>query len=160
MTEEPLFDYAGDEQLELAAGVVREYCGWHIAPVIEEDLVLDGSDSAVQMLPSLHVLELTNCTNAGAEVSPLWSEKGWMRTRGGLWTADERGVHVHLRHGLADCPATIKAVVKRLARQGDGMIGSGSVRLGQRSVSISQAEAAGIIGADEYSKAILDRYAL
>lgn len=160
MTEEPLFDYGDDDQLAVAAAVIREYCGWHIAPVIEQDLVLDGSGSVIQSLPSLLVLELTSATNDGAAVSPLWSEKGWMRTRVGLWTAKERGVAVHLRHGFEACPENIKAVARRLARQGDGMVGSGTVRAGQLAATISAAEAAGVIGADTYSEAILLSYAL
>ena len=54
----PLIGYDPDAVLA-AAEAVRSYCGWHIAPAVEETVTLDGSGGRHLLLPSLHVTEVS-----------------------------------------------------------------------------------------------------
>src|SRR3954468_1891366 len=100
------------ELLAATSAQIRRYCGWHVAPVLTMDLLLDGSGSASQRLPSLHVVDVLSVTSGGTDldVSTLqWSADGYMRSAGhwygdgywGGWTSHLRGVAVTLRHGFA-----------------------------------------------------------
>ena len=92
---------------------VREYCGWHIAPEVDEEVTVDGSGCAVQMLPTLRLVDLVSITNDGAAVSnPEWSAAGFVR---GSWTCRLRGVTATMRHGYEDWPADLLGVLVELA---------------------------------------------
>lgn len=92
---------------------VREYCGWHIAPEVDEEVTVDGSGCAVQMLPTLRLVNLISITNDGAAVSnPEWSAAGFVR---GSWTCRLRGVTATMRHGYEDWPADLLGVLVELA---------------------------------------------
>ena len=59
-----------EDRLMQAESVVRAHCGWHIAPVREDVVVLDGQGAAdVLLLPSLRVTAVA-VTQGGEEVAP------------------------------------------------------------------------------------------
>lgn len=107
----------GLEELRLASIIreVRDYCGWHIAPAIDETLTVDGSGGTVQQLPTLHLNSVTSVTENG---EPLeldryeWSRDGSLRRRScRYWTNRYRGVVAVVNHGFDTVPENIVAVV-------------------------------------------------
>ena len=47
---------AADACIAAARSFVEQYCGWHIAPVREDTVLLDGNGLKILQLPSLHAL--------------------------------------------------------------------------------------------------------
>ena len=164
-----------DDLLAEASQQIRTYCGWHIAPVIEELVTLDGSGGCSQRLPSLHVRSITSVSSGGTDydltadsTSVQWSEAGWLRLPGGWFSADLRGVVVQFVHGyeMADV-AELGGICCDLVRQATtspaGTVASETV--GSTSVSYSTSTASvtvagGSVSLLGYQMAALDRYAL
>lgn len=148
----------------LAEAEVRGYCGWHVAPERTEDLVLDGSDASVLVLPSLHVTAVNNITVDGAavDVSTVeWSGAGFLR-RAAVWASRLRGVVVNVTHGYAEWPVEVDAVAERIAARAIELVDASQV-FGQ----VGQVRyAAGVEGlrnvrlVGEAEQWVLDRYRL
>ena len=118
-----LADYqAGEAQafIDAATALVRSYCGWHIAPSVEETVTLDGSGSSLLPLPSLHVTAVASVTEDGTALTEddyRWSASGWLRKTCGCWTGKERGVEVTFTHGFDEAP-DVAGVVMAVASRG------------------------------------------
>lgn len=118
------------DPLEAAMATVRSFCGWHVAPVIEQDLILDGSGSLSLLLPSKHVLGVSGVTENGTPVQVHWSASGILRKESGQpWAPSLRGVTLHLRHGyepeeVGDVLAVAKAVEARIRMNPGGNVTS------------------------------------
>lgn len=110
-----------DFWLKAAHGAVRRFCGWHVAPLIEETLILDGSGGRDVLLPSLRVVELLAVTNDGVNVTAGvdTSRAGILRLTTGTWTDRLGRVSVTLRHGydLDEVPE-VAAVIAGVAKRG------------------------------------------
>lgn len=134
-----------------AVASVREYCGWHIAPEIDEEVTADGSGCAVQMLPTLRLVDLISITNDGVAVSnPEWSAAGFVR---GLWTCRLRGVTATMRHGYEDWPADLLGVMVELAADaGKGRVSQVTNRAYQVSFDLDSET--------DRQRSVLDRYRL
>lgn len=101
-------------QFEAAAESVRAYCRWHVAPVIEETLVLDGGGARRLILPTLRVVEILSLEVDGHEVDdPEWSAAGILF---GRFPDRPRSVKVTMRHGFDECPLGVGEVVASVAR--------------------------------------------
>lgn len=134
--------FSDDEALAAASERLRDHCGWHIAPVVTETITLDGPGGTLLLLPSLRVVDVHSVTNDGVAVTDFeWSAKGWIR---GSWTSRARGIVVNLTHGFDDCPAAIRSIASRMARDG---LGSRARResAGVESVDWSPAAVGGVI---------------
>lgn len=110
-----------DFWLKAAHGVVRRFCGWHVAPVIDETLTLDGSGGRDILLPSLRVLQLTSVMNDGVDVTTQvdTSHAGILRLTSGTWTNRLGRVIVTLTHGyeLDEVPE-VAAIIAGVAKRG------------------------------------------
>ena len=111
-----------------ARKAVERYCGWHVAPVAEDQtIILDGPGSPLLVLPTLNVVDITAVTEDGVSIDPsylTWSKDGrvrkrtiaWWETTGQLhgyfWTNTFQGIAVTLTHGYEseDVPDFEKAV--------------------------------------------------
>lgn len=120
--------------LNAAHGAVRRECGWHVAPVLEETLTLDGSGGPALLLPSMRVVELFEVTNAGALVDVDLidtSQAGILELQRGTWTRRRGRVVITLRHGyrLDEVPevAALIATLTRRAASAPGIVASQSV---------------------------------
>lgn len=153
-------DVSEVDRLLQAEGLVRTYCGWHIAPERDETLVLDGSGACVQTLPSLKVADVTAVTSDGValDIATLdWSEAGLLRRCQHAaactcrWSGRPRGVTVTLRHGHNRVPAEVSGVVRDIAQRAfDGR----AIQVGL----VRYSDPGGDLLATE--KAVLDRYKL
>ncbi|MFJ4173996.1 hypothetical protein [Microbacterium sp. NPDC089696] len=125
MTIEPIVQSStainADFWLAAAHGSVRRECGWHVAPVIEETLVLDGSGGDTLLLRSGRVVELLEVLNDGTDVTADvdFSRAGILELRGGRWTRRLGRISVKLRHGYeTDEVPEVAALIATLARRG------------------------------------------
>ncbi|WP_156674060.1 hypothetical protein [Nocardia terpenica] len=119
-----LADYeAGSPEpaVAVANALVRDWCGWHIAPTVTETLVLNRPGTAVLMLPTLHLLDVHTVTENGHPVDlerVRWSGSGYLR-RDTPWTDGEGGVGVGITHGWPDPPPVVAAVVLGIAKRAE-----------------------------------------
>lgn len=143
-----------------AAEIVREYCGWHIAPSITEQVTVDGPGRTALLLPTLHLTGIDLITEDGIDLDPSvyqWSESGIVDGR--WWTWRRRGLAITMTHGYPVCPLPVRAVVARMAAGAagprDSAVQIGQVRV-QRDANTERARG----GIDDYGAAILARYCL
>lgn len=160
-----------------ASGAIRTYCGWHIAPSVTETLVVDGSGSRLQALPTMHLTDVTAVTNDGEDLVLTdieWSQAGMLRwnhgpdwgwDRGRWWSIRFQGVTADVTHGYAEVPPEIvmiclNSAIGRLAaieRGSATRVQVGEVSVGYRTPSKD------VPGDGELSPSdhlILERYAI
>lgn len=148
-----------DTLIEQAQSAIRSYCGWHIAPLIEDvEVVLDGRGTRHLWLPSLHVTavsEITDETTTLTSEDYDWSASGYVERRNGYWSERPRQVRVTFSHGYEVVPPDLIGIaVARATRTASSPAGVRRESAG--SVSIER-DGNGFL-ADEL--AILDRYKL
>ena len=125
--------------LRAANGAVRRACGWHVAPIITETLVLDGRGGTALLLPSLRVRKLKRVTIDDHDVTQdvkYSRESGILTLRSG-WPNDVGAITIELEHGFApeevpEVAALIVTLTKRAATSGlvvSQAIGGASQRL-------------------------------
>lgn len=118
LTPSTLGVVATQDDIDRTVEAIRNYCGWHVWPVREETLVVDGEGGAVLTLPTLRVADVDQVTenNTALEVDDYeWSASGDLKRVGGCWTTRWRGVGVELTHGYDVCP--FSALVASVARE-------------------------------------------
>jgi hypothetical protein len=163
----PLLPYAayqafaagtGVEDVRLAGVVsaIRDRCGWHIAPVIEETFILDGPDAELLQLKTLRLTEVASVKVDGVEVTDFeWSQDGSLRRC--YWTDRYRGVEVVASHGYATVPDSLKTVVlDAVSRAVAVPAGQVAEKMGPFEISASQ----GGVQFFEHELEVIDRYRL
>ncbi|MCR2051815.1 hypothetical protein NSA19_02890 [Actinomyces bowdenii] len=114
---------------------IRLLCGWHIAPVVEETLILDGNGGAVMQLPSLQVLKVTGVKALGEPIEVDWSADGMIEARRGRFPARFRSVEVTLQHGYATAPAVAAVITQAVLGAAASPMGATREQAGQVAVS-------------------------
>ena len=109
--------YTPPTPLEQAEQAVRDYCGWHVAPVVTETVTLDAYGTARLFLPSLKVRAVDAVTVDGTALDPsgyTWTEDGVLRRLdGALWPHRGQSVAVTLTHGHE--PSEVAWIVGQVA---------------------------------------------
>lgn len=150
--------------LRAAEAEVRRYCGWHLAPVITEDLVLDGSGTRTLFLRTLKLRNVVSAEVSGVpvDVSTLeWSEAGFLRAPG-VFPDRLRSVKLTVEHGfymLPDVEQIIRDVAGRANASQSYVVRE---QAGQVSVSASMV-ASGVAGGVvlmDHERRLLDAYRL
>lgn len=150
------------DYLKAAEAAVRSYCGWHIAPVIEEDLILDGTGTGTVFVKSLHLVDVTAAENDGTVLDPLtleWSESGFVRIDG-LWTDKLRAVTLTVEHGFEEVPDVaeiVRAVAARATASPTGVVReqAGAVSIG---FSLTAPGVSGGVVLMDHERRMLDKY--
>lgn len=151
------------DPLVAAEQAVRNYCGWHVAPVVTETVTARPAVAGVIYLPTLKLVDLLSVTVSGtaltadelAEVE--WSEDGMLRRPGG-WPKKWRSVVVTISHGYddaSDAAQLIRDVAERQQIITNGIIG---VAVGNRQSRF--AAEAGRLHLTPSQKDLLDKYRL
>ncbi|UVK62548.1 head-to-tail adaptor [Arthrobacter phage TaylorSipht] len=101
-----------------ASAGVRRFCGWHIAPVLEETLVGDGPGGRLLLLETGRLLSVVSVDNGGEPVDAGAvdvSKSGMLELRAGRWSSRFGAVSVRVRHGwdLADVE-DVKQIIKQV----------------------------------------------
>ena len=157
-------DSQEQQDLEAAEAAVRSYCGWHIAPVVTEDLVLDGSGTSTLFLKTLRLKDVTAAEVSGTvlDVAGLeWSEAGYLRTAG-AWPDRLRSVRVTAVHGFESAPdvaAIVRAIAARASASPMGVVReqAGAVSIG---FSLTAPGVSGGVVLMEHERRMLDKYRL
>lgn len=118
--------------LRAACGVVRDYCGWHIAPSVTDTYTkLEIGSAGIIMLPSMHVTDVVSAvidspgdTVTLATTDYDWFQPGFIEAKSPTWR------YGHIIHGLASvtmthgydtCPIGVKTVIFELMQSADQM---------------------------------------
>ena len=125
--------------LNAANQAIRTECGWHVAPIITEELVLDGPGGHNLLVPSKRVREVVSAKNDGVDVTEQvkFSRRAGVLTLASGWSCDVGSIELTIRHGynldeVADVAGLIVTLTKRAAASGTVVqqsVGSASVRL-------------------------------
>lgn len=123
-----------------ASAGIRRYCGWHIAPVLEETLAGDGPGGSLLLLPTGRLLSLVSATNAGSVVDLAevdFSRSGMVELRGGWWSSRLGSVSVRVQHGydVADVGDVCQIVKQVTANALASPMGATREQAGQVSIS-------------------------
>jgi len=157
---------SGDEAASVrqAQRAVRNYCGWHIAPVVTETLKLDGDGSNLLFLPTLKIETIVSVITDGRVVDLTQvddSTAGFLELAAGCWSPRPGKTFVVLEHGYESAPEdVVGVVVSAAARQLDSPAGrtreqAGGVNVG---FALTGVGVSGGIALLEHEKAILDKY--
>jgi len=152
------------QDLEAAEAAVRSYCGWHIAPAITEDMVLDGSGTSTLFLKTLRLKDVTAAEVSGTviDVTELeWSAAGYLRTSG-TWPDRLRSVKVTAEHGFDAAPdvaAIVRAIAARASASPTGVVReqAGAVSIG---FSLTAPGVSGGVVLMDHERRMLDKYRL
>lgn len=108
-------------QIDRAASAIRAACGWHIAPVVTETIIVNSDGSQDLLLPSLRVVDVTAVRIWNESTKTLESVQDWsLRTgwaaggilhRDGCWPRGYRVIEVDLVHGFDQCPPELLQVL-------------------------------------------------
>ncbi len=102
--------------LDLASGLVRSEAGQQISLVEDDEVTLDGSGTALLLLPELPVVEVTEVTVDDVETDDWTLGVHGVLTRpsGAVWPLGSGNVVVAYDHGQA-VPDEVRAVVLAVA---------------------------------------------
>lgn len=96
---------------EAAEQAIRDYCGWHVTPAVEETLVVDGNGQKKILLPSRKINDVLTVEVDGEPVEVRWSADGWITRVDGRFPDRERAITVTINHGLEHGSAVIDQVI-------------------------------------------------
>jgi len=160
VTNEELTKFQGapfpEQTLSSVCGMVRDITGWHIAPVVEETVLVRSRESRVLILPTLKVQEIVSVEDAqtGREITDFidWGD--------GTLEADRpfpKACKVTMKHGYESCPpALLVPIVDEVsAVKAGGRVRSES--LASRSVTL---EASGSSLTGPLAGPVLARYTI
>ena len=152
--------YGVDEQAFVAAAdAVRAYCGWHVAPVVEETLILDGRGGGRLILPTLRVVDILSLTVDGMIVDePVWSTAGVLW---GRFPDRPRSVTVTLQHGYETAPTDLVALITAVTAAGSVAAVPASAQVDDARITFAQPAAPYTTGGfTAGQRSLLDRYRL
>ena len=101
--------------LDAALAAARHYCGWHVSPVREETMTIDGSGVTVLGLPTKKLVVLTALSEGGQSVDvatlqvstpgPFELRQCLVKKARGCWSADYGAIGVTMEHGFTETEA-------------------------------------------------------
>lgn len=150
------------DYLAAAEAVVRSYCGWHIAPVIAESLVLDGTGTRSLFVRTLRLVTVTAAEVDGVILDPAtleWSDAGFVRAPG-IWVDKLRAVKLTVTHGfdaVPDVAEIVRAIAARASASPIGVVReqAGAVSIG---FSLTAPGVSGGVVLMDHERRMLDKY--
>jgi hypothetical protein len=109
-----------DEALAAASLAIRNHCGWHIAPVVEQVQYAGGRGTV--FLPTRRLTELVSVVNDGTvlDAGALDFDEDTGQVFGPRWSARRRGLVITYRHGLDKIPADVVDLTLQVAARALG----------------------------------------
>ena len=110
-----------DLLLDAISSEVYAFTGQSFDAVLDEQISLDGSGTAIVMLPGLPVHEVLSVSESGVELDAKsweWNASGILRRLNGIWLQRYRNIVVHCSHGFATVPPEVTLLVCRVAPRG------------------------------------------
>lgn len=153
-----------ERNLAAAEAAVRAYCGWHIAPSVIENLVLDGSGTRSLFLKTLHLRNVVSAEVSGevVDVSTLeWSEAGFVRAPG-IFPDRLRSVKLTIEHGF-DAVPDVAQIIRDIAGRADAsqsyVVREQAGAVGINSSMVAPGVSGGVVLMD-HERRMLDKYRL
>ncbi|WP_431785375.1 hypothetical protein [Microbacterium maritypicum] len=106
--------------LNAANQAIRTECGWHVAPIITEELVLDGTGGKNLLVPSLRIREVVSVKSDGREVTDevKFSRRAGVLTLASGWSCEVGSIELTIRHGFdADEVPNVAALIVTLTKR-------------------------------------------
>lgn len=116
--------------LNAAHQAVRRECGWHVAPIITETLVLDGRGGKALLLPSKRVREVMSVLNDGTDVTDAvrFSRRSGVLTLASGWSTEVGSIEVTLEHGYSPAEAAdVAGIIAAASARGASTAAAGAV---------------------------------
>ncbi|SRX93565.1 hypothetical protein MSP7336_01804 [Mycobacterium shimoidei] len=116
--------------LDAALDAARRFCGWHVTPVITDEVTLDGPGGHVLSLPTMRLVELTELSEDGTALNVddlAVSPRGLVQKRCGRWSHNYGSITAKMKHGYdeaTDFQAAVLELVDRMASQVGKVIGN------------------------------------
>ncbi|MDO4791843.1 MAG: hypothetical protein Q3999_05110 [Buchananella hordeovulneris] len=125
--------------LEAATAAIRAICGWHVAPVLTETQVLDGTGGALMYVHSGHIRSVTSLVVDGVQLVEGrdfgWSQLGMIELYGGRrFPRRFRSVSITLEHGHDQAPDLTGLVLQKVLAALASPMGATSEQAGQMAV--------------------------
>lgn len=150
--------------LAAATDAVRNYCGWHVFPVVDRVIVLDGNGASEIILPTLRIENIVGVVENGVTLTATdyeWSRAGMLRRSNyHRWTTRYRALTVSLRDGFNradDLVATVYSLAARAASSPQGAVQDSAGPFSFSAAQLSSGVGGGL-GLFAHERAVLDRY--
>lgn len=148
-----------DVLIAIVGGLIREYCGWHIAGVETTEHRLDHDGGNHIELPTMKLREKPEITINGERITDFqWSEFGMIQ----LTKCYAKGygtITARMTHGYDSAPEIIRAVaLSTLAASLSNPQGATQVSVG--STSMTTDAGSGALRLTSYAKGLLGQYCL
>lgn len=124
--------------LNAANQAIRTECGWHVAPIITEEFVLDGPGGTTLLVPSKRVREIVSAKSNGVDVTSevKFSRRAGVLTLASGWSCEVGSIELTIMHGyeleeVSDVAGLIVTLTKRAAASLPAVqqsVGSASIR--------------------------------
>ena len=110
--------YAGDARIEpaisAASAAIRAYCGWHVAPVLDCSITLDGEAGDI-WLPTNALASVTSAKVGGEDVTVTGSNRrGRVRLEHKTCGLGNVAIDYVAGYDVAACPDLMGVVVQRV----------------------------------------------
>lgn len=110
--------YAGDARIEpaiaAASAAIRAYCGWHVAPVLDCSITLDGEAGDI-WLPTNALASVTSAEVGGEDVTVTGSNRrGRVRLAHKTCGLGNVAIEYVAGYDVAACPDLMGVVVQRV----------------------------------------------
>jgi hypothetical protein len=138
------------ERLAQAESAVRDFCRWHVAPVLQDDVDVQGSGSRHHVLPTRRIVGVSDVTLDGSALTEgvhfVVDPAGILvRSDGGRWAGRLR---LTMSHGYAEPPLAVQAVIADMAKLAN-YTGASTLQAGPFAATLGAASAAvqaGVVG--------------
>lgn len=114
-----MFEPAIADPREFAQSAIRDYCGWHVAPILTETLTVDGNGRSLLLLPSGRIRKLLKVEVCGEDVTDRVraSARAGM-IEGVMFPRRFGAVEVTLEHGFSPVEAaSVLGVLDRATKR-------------------------------------------
>lgn len=98
--------------LDGVSSAIRDWCGWHVAPVLECTFTGNGEGSLL-MLPAMGVQSFESLDVDGSNPAYWWDASGMVRLKGGIFPCGWRNVTAVYTAGFAS--ASVAQVAAQVA---------------------------------------------
>lgn len=133
------FDPRVDDAIKGASQAVRNYCGWHVTPVLEETVIADGPGGRLLSLPTKQLVSAPSIiedeTTLLDNTDYRWSQDGSVKRKSSYWPDDFRILTVTMNHGYAEADDLKRVVLAVITRELSSPTGATREQAGAVSVS-------------------------
>lgn len=127
-------------RIDAVVETIRSYCEWHIFPVVTHDFRLDGPNSNLLQLPTMHARKIELLAELGREILPEnydWSSRGQIAKHPHHchFTGRLGSIRAVVEHGYPQCPSDLYGVIVAMVLRGAAapVPGRTGYTVGQRS---------------------------